>query len=80
MSERPAKILPRLVPAHLAFVCNGMVYRWRDGPTKAFPCGQIASTQTFNKGPDGWELHPEYGWLCPSCSETKGEPRQLATQ
>ncbi|KQR22889.1 hypothetical protein [Deinococcus sp. Leaf326] len=25
--------------------------------------------------PPGWQFFPEYGWLCPSCSQNPGVPR-----
>jgi len=70
-------MLPRLIPAQIMFLCNGMVYHWREGSTKAFPCGVVQSGD-LTVGPAGWELHPTYGWLCPSCAAAKGEPRMLA--
>lgn len=77
MNERLGRIIkaPRLVPAHLEFTCNGLIFDVGKTPDDAYPCRQRVETHNFNQGPGTWSLHPEFGWLCMRCSEANGEPR-----
>lgn len=64
---RKTSPLAGMTTQHTTYHCGGII--------ESHTLSQYHTCPTSTELPTGWTLHPEYGWLCPKCTESNGEPR-----